>query len=225
MRDTILVGYKAGALFLQNLHDNVSIIENVPANTRLLLVSDRLAHDETASGLMEIHQLSGEPAVLRVSALPPGVLDIASGATITAPQSPVTVFSSQAFPVPSKELEASYSVGSRWAFIPIGRYAIGSGKNEDKLLGNYGVNYRLNVTVTNPTDQRQKVGVYFDPAAGIASGVFMINGEMITTKNAKPPREVPLKYWTLAPGERKRLRIHTVPLSGSHYPATIVVRS
>jgi hypothetical protein len=225
MKDTVLVGYKAGATFLQNLQDNVSIVETLPANSRLLLVSDRLAPDETASGLLQVSQLTGEPGLLRISALPPGIMDVEAGSIIAASPALVTAFSPQVFPLPSKELDANYAVGSKWAFIPIGRYAIGDGKNEGKLFGNYGVTYRLNVNVTNPTDQRQRVGVYFDPAAGIASGVFIINGKMITTKNAKPPKEVPLIYWSLNPGESKRVRIFTVPLAGSHYPATIVVRS
>jgi len=65
----------------------------------------------------------------------------------------------------------------------------------------------------------------FDPSAGLASGVFIIDGKFVVTKHVQPPSEVPLASYQIKPGETRDVRILTVPLAGSSYPATLVVRS
>jgi hypothetical protein len=65
----------------------------------------------------------------------------------------------------------------------------------------------------------------FDPTAGLASGVFIIDGSFVSAKYAQPPNEVPLMTYWLKPGETRNVRIETLPVAGSNYPATLVVKS
>jgi hypothetical protein len=129
------------------------------------------------------------------------------------------------YPSPAKTLAAEYVVGQRFAFIPIGKHAIDSDNAQKKLEGNYGVIYDINVRIENPTPTTRKVSVVFEPNAGLAAGVFIIDGEFISAKYAQPPSEIPLISYRLGPGEVRKVHIMTLPVAGSNYPANLVVRS
>ncbi len=122
-------------------------------------------------------------------------------------------------------MEFEYIVGQRWAFIPIGKHEIGDTNGQKKLYGNYGVTYNITVRISNPSGETKKISFIFDPTAGPASGVFSIDGKMATVKYAQPPKEITLHTITLAPGQSQICHITTVPLAGSNYPATLIVRS
>jgi hypothetical protein len=224
--DTILVGYIAGAGFLKNHLSNASVIERIPPKSRLVLVSDVLGNMETASGILQVRQMSGEESYVRVAVVPPELDTSAQAGWVgAAPESFAPQLSDHVYAAPWKSLQAEYIVGRQWAFIPIGRHAITSHDAKRRLDGNYGVTYEIKVRVENPTDREKKVQVVFDPAAGIASGIFVIDGSFVSAKYAKPPAEIPLATYRLKPGEVRNVRILTLPLAGSNYPATLVVRA
>lgn len=227
MLDTVLVGYMAGGAFMRDELSNAGVIERVPPQSRLVLVSDTLGHNETSSGILQVNQIEGQSSYARVAALPPDTEEaqVNVGSITPAPAIFALELSDHVYPNPAKTLEASYVVGERWAFIPIGRHAITDSAAQKKLYGNYGVTYNINIKVENPTEQPKKVSVLFEPSAGLASGVFIIDGEFVSAKYAKPPAEIPLASYQLKPGESRNVRIVTVPVAGSNYPATLVVRS
>lgn len=225
MVDTVLVGHVAGNEFLREMASDVSVIENIPPQSRLILVSNMLKNGETASGIFQLTQLEGQTTYLRVNALVPGMEDVAEGDIVPASNMLVMKLSDDIYPSPVRDLEADYRVGDRWAFISLGKHAINDSTLQKKLYGNYGVTYNINVKVENPTANTKKVSIVFDPTAGIASGVFIIDGKFCLKKHAQPPSEYTLTTYRLKPGEIRNVRIVTVPLAGSNYPATLVVRS
>jgi hypothetical protein len=184
-----------------------------------------LGHMDTTSGILQITQIDGGASYIRIVANPPGLDNVAAGDIAPAPNPLVLTMSEHVYPMPVKEVNADYEVGKRWAFIPIGKQALTDTTRQKKLHGNYGVTYHIDVKVTNPTDTTKKVTVVFDPSAGLASGVFIIDGEFVSTKYVKPPSEFSLKSYRLRPGEVRYVRIVTLPVAGSNYPATLVVRS
>ncbi|NLA39794.1 MAG: hypothetical protein GX882_10570, partial [Methanomicrobiales archaeon] len=107
----------------------------------------------------------------------------------------------------------------------LGRHALDDSAAQKKLYGNYGVTYDINLQIENPTAEKKNVKVLFEASAGLASGVFIIDGKFVMAKYAMPPNEVPLASYDLGPGETRKVRIITVPLAGSNYPATVVVRT
>jgi len=116
-------------------------------------------------------------------------------------------------------------VGQRWAFIPIGKYSIERVSRDGVLDGNYGVLYDINVKVENPTSEPTNVEVLFEPSAGVARGVFWIDGVSVETQHLLPPKEYPIARYPLQPNSSRDIRILTMPLAGSHYPARIIVRA
>jgi hypothetical protein len=223
--DTVLVGYNASLSFLKDDHSDVSVIETIPPESRIVLVSDMLANMETTSGILQVTQISGPDAFVRIVANPPGLDNLATGDIAPSPNPLVLSMSDHIYPLPVKNVKADYVVGKQWAFIPIGKNALTDATQQKKLHGNYGVTYQIDVKVENPTDKSKKVTVLFDPSAGIASGVFYIDGEFVSTKYVKPPAEFALKSYQMKPGEVRYVRVITLPVAGSNYPATLVVRS
>lgn len=223
--NTITVGHVAGWEFLKECASDISVIEVIPAQSRLVLVSDILAAKETSSGILQVNQLAGDPAYVRITAAEPGVDMVSRGTIARASDLRNHQLSDHIYPSPVKNLEYEYVVGQRWAFVPIGKHEIGDTNGQKKLYGNYGVTYNITVRISNPTGEARKIMVIFDPTAGPASGVFWIDGKPAAVKYAQPPKEVTLRTITLAPGESRTVRITTVPLAGSNYPATLIVRS
>lgn len=225
MKDTIVIGYAAGSAFMKNCAGDVSAVESIPPQSRLVLVSDMLGTKDTASGILELRQMEGDSAYVRVVAAEPFVDNVSEGTIARAPDAAGLRLSDAVYPTPTKTLDFDYTVGSRWVFVPLGKHAIKGNGHENQLYGNYGVTYNINVKITNPTDQPKKISVVFDPTAGPASGAFYVDGKFVAVRYAQPPDEVTLRWFMLNPGETRVCRVTTVPLAGSNYPATLIVKS
>ena len=224
-KDTIVIGHTAGSAFLKDRANDVSVVEAIPPRSRVVLVSDMLGHKDTASGILEFKQMDGQDAYVRVVAAEPFVDNVSNGSIARAPDATFLQLSDHIYPTPIKTLDFEYAVGSRWAFISLGKHALTDSSQEKQLYGNYGVTYNINVRMSNPTDQAKKISVVFDPTAGPASAVFYIDGQFTSIKYCQPPSEITLKSFMLDPGETRDCRVVTVPLAGSNYPATLIVKS
>ncbi len=223
--DTIYVGHVATNAFMRDYANDVSVIEVIPPQSRLVLVSDILSTKQTSSGIIEVKQMVGLPTFVRVTAAEPGVDNVSRGTIARAPSPFIMQMSDHIYPTPTKTLDEEYEVGSRWAFISIGKHALSDSGEQKKLYGNYGVTYNINVRIHNPTDSAKKISLVFDPTAGPCSAVFIVNGRFVPVKYAQPPNEVVLDSIMLEPGQTKVCKVTTIPLAGSNYPAMLVVRS
>jgi len=215
--DTVLVGHLAAARFLKDLATHSGYILEVGARGWVRLVSQTLERDRTASGLFQFRQLGGVPLWVRVAAVPPG-------SALSGVPEAISVNRQQLFPHPVKRVEARYTVGQPWAFIRVGKQAIAGHEADHRLEGNYGVLYQIRVRLENPTTEHRSVDILFEPSAGAARGVFLIDGRLVQTSHLVPPREATLARIDLAPRQERLLSIQTVPLAGSAYPATLIVR-
>ncbi len=225
-QDTILVGYRAGAQFLQDLMAGVGYIAEVPANSRIVLWTGVLGRMDTASGIVQMRQIGNAGhLVARVLSEPSSVIRTSQDITPTNEGDNQNLFSVHQYPSPMREHAESYSVGSKWLFIRVGKHAIADAADERVLDGNYGVLYNIDLTLNNPTSGAREVQVMFDATAGIAGIASIINGQFFGKSHVDPPREVPLAKFLLSAGEQRHVKFKTLPLAGSNYPATIVVRS
>lgn len=223
-RDTVVVGYSAGKSFLSNYSRNVSLVDPIPGQMKLTLVSQIIQHGETASGILELSQMQGDEAYVIVRVSDPSASDACVGTLAKAPDQALWKISSHVYPTPSKALDETFEVGKQWKFISVGKNAIQSSDSQRKLDGNYGVSYHINLKVKNPQPEKGKVSILFDATAGFASVVSLINGRIVGEKYVKPPHEAHLVSYTLEPGEEKDVKIVFIPLAGSNYPAKLVVK-
>lgn len=235
VRDTVWVGFRAASDFVRDYLADAGLIVEVPAKSRLALLSTRLPAGTTVSGLMQIRPLAGPLPLVRVSADQPGDVRTQFEAWQPSPLLPnefapggtalAYPLSDNIYPQPTKRVATRYEIGGNWAFVGLGGDPLEATQNvKNKLLGNYGVWYEITATVHNPTDKRAKARAVFVPSAGLAGGVFLVDGKYVEVPQTNLPKEPTLASYTLEPGETRTIKITTLPLSGSNYPARIVIR-
>lgn len=243
--DPATVGYRTGQMFLRNWMKTRGEIVSLPAHSTLPLLLQKLPRNRTASGIAQIALLDapeGVEALLRVASLPLGQTGFAASAqnrldpwrfTNTRPADSVEIAESAGVLKrhtsydAGRTLEASYTVGQRWTFVPLGHPGVyrSSASNGDKSnTGDYGVLYSIKVTIQNPLGTSQKVDVAFGPGGGPAMAVFDVGGRYVAVNQMRPPEQRSLASLTLRPHETRVVNIQTVPLGGSTYPANVIVR-
>ncbi len=99
-----------------------------------------------------------------------------------------------------------------------------SDPNARVLDGDYGVLYDIAVRLNNPTSAPRVVRLFMSPDAGGAQGVFLVDGKWVEAPHVSPPAEFPLAQFLLSPLEQRVVNIRTLPVGGSAYPVTLVVR-
>jgi hypothetical protein len=125
-----------------------------------------------------------------------------------------------------KPIAASYEAGGRWTFIRLGSaFKAGASRLSEDGFGDYGVTYEMALTLSNPEEETRKVGLIFEAASGAARGVFLIDGKVVETKTLSAHQELVLATYSLPPGAKRKVHVTTLPLSGSAYPARLVLRS
>lgn len=214
--DTVLVGHQATYKFLKRLQTGTGVIVTIPPKSVRRVFARRLNAGDTLSGLMLVRPLNDGALTLAMRAEDLG--------------RPATVFTASkaanqtVFPDPDKTLDFSYTVGGQWTYVPIGRFAI---KNEDgvALDGNYGVMYTVRLHLDNPTAKKTDVRVLFEPRAGEARAVFLIDGSLTETPATFPPAEVRVMTIPLAPRQKKTVTLVTMPAAGGSYPAALIVHN
>jgi hypothetical protein len=246
MVDTVLVGLRAGATYLRRSARDIGRIYTLAGHQRLTLIQQRLAHRYTASGIYGLRMVSGQRLLVDIHADAPSApfqisaVKFRAGRS-SATESPIQDPTAEArnpeaipvqhvYPNPRRVLHAEYSVGGNWAFVRLGKHGI-PGKprspgdaSAQVLDGDYGVLYDISVQIENPTRERRVVRLMLAPDAGGARGVFLVDEKWIEAPHLIPPSEFQLAQFVLSPRERRVVNIRTLPVGGSAYPVTLVVR-
>ena len=203
----------------------------VPPHTRVGLTVVRMAPGLTISGIAQLRLVVGKPPLVRVAADIPGgdnSLPVALQPFPTtwtpAENGRSYTLSEHVYPDPVKRIAANYRVGERWQFINMGKKPIASDGGNRVLEGNYGVFYDIELTLENPTARNANVQLVFDPTAGLAGAVFLIDGKYAEVPQINAPAEAILARYSMSPGTKRTVTVRTMPLAGSNYPATLVVR-
>lgn len=245
--DTVQVGRRAGAGFLKALNSQAGIVIDVPPHSSVPIITQRLPSELTISGLVQMQQINGprEGLRLRVSAdgsesevstsLPRLLLAAQTSEALPAPDAERPLppsggdgaVSPFAFGSPRISVARRYSVGGPWAHVRIGDGdALNNSAGTRKLFGNYGVTYEVAFAVSNPMPDARQVALLFVPEAGLAAGVFQVDGGPILEYDPlAPPEERELGRYSLAPGETRLIHVTTLSLNGSFYPASLVVHA
>jgi hypothetical protein len=218
MIDTVLVGHRAGVRYMRHALRDVGRIVTLRPQSRVTLLSQRLAPGYTGSGLYGLRSLNGRRLLVEVRAELPTAPDP------TMPLLEPGTLVQHVYPNPRRVLKTSYTVGRSWAFVRLGKMAI-PGKHDGQVLdGNYGVLYDISVRIENPLPEPRVVRLLLVPDAGGAQGVFLVEGRWIEAPRLTPPAEFELAQFLLSPQEHRVVSIRTLPVGGSAYPVTLVVR-
>ena len=132
--------------------------------------------------------------------------------------------SQHVFPSPYRDEAVAYRVGDRFGVCRLGQKPLSSQDDQQRLDGNFGVIYRIRASISNPTALPTDVEVMFEASAGYSGGLFIVNGDFVSTPILQPKDETRIGKFHLSPGAKQSFLITTLPLSGGSYPATITLR-
>jgi hypothetical protein len=217
--DPMSAGHFAARSFLRHQRAGIGYITVLPPRSLVTIAHHLLPHGKVASGLFGLRQLAGDSDCLVqvkvVDPLSPFVRPPESSDQLSA-----TIFNSAVKPV-----AAVYEVGGQWSFIRLGSAnQRGPSRLSEEGFGDYGVTYDISLTMINPTEHARKVGLVFEAASGKARGLFVVDGKTVETRALNAHDELVLAVYTLPPGGMRNVRVTTLPLSGSAYPARLVLR-
>ena len=245
--DTVRIGRRAGAAFLDSLDHGTGLVLSIPPRSRLPLIVQRFGPNLTVSGILQVRQLSGARGAASLQVLADEDREVLAASpahfalAVAQTDSPRQVAAPAAFRSsgtggaaspfvfgpPLVALSGAYAVGGKWEHLPLGTdESLHNADHSQRLWGNYGVSYFVTLTLSNPTGAVRVVGVAFAPEAGPAAGVFQIHGAPVLQFDPlSPPYEKELTRVRLAPGESRIVRLRTILLNGSAYPASLTVHA
>jgi hypothetical protein len=230
MVDPVYVGFQAVSQHWGNLMNRNGLVVTVPPKSRLPLLMPQVKSTHTVSGIMELRTVAGPEPILRISAAKsrqdagissPMVAVPLTDAILANVMKPVAYV----YPNPNKQIKARHVVGKGYAFVKIGNKPITGIEGTPPLLGNYGVVYDIEVEVENPLPHSANVDFVFEPTAGLTGFVFTVDGRKVQQARTNQPAEPRLARIRLAPHEVRKVRVRTIPLSGSNYPVQLTVKS
>jgi hypothetical protein len=224
-RDSLFVGHKAAVRFLDFFSKRAGFLVRVPPGAEAPLVQNSLGAQSSIAGVLEFQILEGEELTLEVKAQD-STSYVASLPLLEEPFDPFLIHPRGSFREPDLSVSASYLAGSGEKTLDLvtGPWLIDH-KTGEPNVGNYGSIYEINLSLENPTAAGHRIQIYFVPAGGIASGSFIIEDNLLETPPVKPPQQVALGSIEMSPGEKRNLRIYTLPESGSFYPVKILMKS
>ena len=220
-RDEIFVGHSASSNFIPRRFQDIGYLITIPPNWRYTPLVHRLPSGTIASGIVEFRSLSLADLVLRVRMVPPGGYSLFSPFPSYCPEPKPAGWR---FPSPQKTITASYTVGEHWTWIPIGKYAIPGTLEGEQLKGNYGVLYRIQIELSNPTRKTEEVELAFAAGVEPARAVLMLDGRVVETGMMVANAEQRITTYHLRPGQTRTISIETMPQAASSYPVSLILR-
>jgi len=194
----------------------------LPANGTRTMSIRRVKPGQTMSGMAYLDDVSNVNGPLGVKVLATSNLNL--------PDSPAASrdpgrTASGIFPA-SIETDATHVVGGPYTYLQFGGEPYESDVTHGHpSYGNFGTVYRTRLVVNNPTSVSREVKVGFASGGGAARGVLSLDGEIYDLPMGVTGEGLPVKNYTLEPGETRQIDVELFPQAGSNYPVRVVVRS
>jgi len=136
-----------------------------------------------------------------------------------------TIHQRGAFIRPQIGRTARHSVGGPVAALVLGADAdlLREGQTRVPLNGNYGVVYRLDADLHNPTPEPVAVALVMHALGGQARGTFLVGDLIVESPVVQPNAPQVLTTLRLGAQTRRTVRIETMPESGSNYPVRLTL--
>ncbi len=217
--DELYAGHVACREYLRALRRGAGVLLRLRPRSRVELCSIRAGPGATVSGLATLQLVDSARLVVEVVAhsdRPPAAAYQISAHEKFSRTTPFR-FGGQIV------LRGSYTVGKPWLFLPVGK-APRRNRHGRMLHGNYGVLYRVELELRNPTPEPARVELAMRASGGAARGSFLVDGELDETGVLPPGAEAVVTSWLLPAGASRNVTVTTIPQAGSNYPIHLVVR-
>lgn len=123
---------------------------------------------------------------------------------------------------PSAQRELQFSLRDRLLEIPFGASGAFRDRNTGQVLrGEYGIDYRLTLTVHNPFDVAMPLHLLFIPRGSDGRLLIHVDGQPYLTGHTFSGHYSLVHRWTLHPGQTRTFSLWTTPVSAMGYPAIL----
>jgi hypothetical protein len=219
----LAVGHESTKRFLVNEAANQGQVFEVPPHATVNIIDQLLPAQSLVSGLMQLRVISGPP--IRVAVVVQDASEIPVGPISDTLLSSATKHARGVYSVPDFFYDLSYSVGDDPAVLVIGRLPLPNLEQGEVLGGDYGVRQSATVTLLNPTVADARVGMWFDPRGGRATGTFFIDGQLVQLHPVDFGQPALVRGFIVPAHGYVRVSLVTMPEGGSSYPVRVVFAS
>jgi hypothetical protein len=221
----IIAGHQAVLRFLGLYNNDVNYNVYIPARQTITIFHSRMPSRFVLAGYIHMEIEKGSEVKLSVKNSINKALNGRNLPILHQPFDPFRIHPKGVFTPANLLHEIEYEVGQgEEAACFIGRAPwLIDAKTGEPNNGNYGVFYKFNVKLSNPTNKKQRLGFFFVPLGRRAMGTFLVNGEIYETGLVLNPNRKLFMVKDMQPGEKTELNIISTPEGGSYYPVKIVI--
>jgi hypothetical protein len=221
--DILYTGHISTYKFLKREAAGEGEIFDVPPRTTINVVDQRLPANALVSGLMQLRVIdgSGVRVAVIVQDANDSPIDPISDTLLTSAERHARGI----YQVPEFFYDEYYVAGAAPTILVLGKLPLPNMAVGEVLGGDYGVKQSAQLTLLNPTNDQTRMGIWFEPRGGRATGTFLLDGDVLQLHSVDPFKPVLLRSWLLPPHGYRRVSLVTMPEGGSSYPVNVLVSS
>lgn len=219
--DLMFAGQAATSRFLQRLQRQQGYVIDVPPGRTHTFTVHEMPPGSLVSGLLQAQTLAGQ-LDLSVHIRSPWLLTNTITSEVNQP----------AYPHPHgtfhvSEFSVTRSVTAHES-IPLVNLGVAVGPVDPltgvRLVGDYGIVYRLSLEVRNPSDLDQRVSLVATALGGAARGLFLIDNDAVDVGILRPGEDRTLASINVRARDQVVMTVVTMPVAGSFYPVRLMLR-
>ncbi|MBC7286998.1 MAG: hypothetical protein H5T86_02930 [Armatimonadetes bacterium] len=217
--DELYAGHVACREYLLALRRGAGVVLQMTPRCRVEVAARRARRGAIVSGMASIALLSGSRVVVELAAHSD---EPSTGSLALTRDDHLTKLTPFRFEGQITQ-QYEYSPPAPWLFIPLGK--IPRRNHHGRLLhGNYGVLYRIDLTLRNPGAEPAELQLAMRPSGGAARAVLLVDDSLVETGVLLPGSEQVLASWNMPAAGEQRVRLSAIPQAGSNYPVHLIIR-
>jgi hypothetical protein len=217
--DILAVGHEATKRFLVNDLAAQGQVFEVPPHATINVVNQLLPGGDLVSGLMQLRVLAGSD--VRVAVVVQDASEIPVEPISETLLSSAVKHARGVYEVPDFYYDVAYTVGQDPASLVIGKIPLPNAVQGEVLGGDYGVKQAATLTMLNPFPSPARVGMWFEPRGGTATGTFLLDGDLVELHPVRAGSVVLVRTFDVPPQGYRRVNLVTMPEGGSSYPVVV----
>jgi len=221
--DVMYAGHAAAARFLHRLAAGQGRLLDIPGRQAFTFAVIDVPAGSLVTGLLQAQLLRGARVTVSVHIRSRWLLErtVTTEVNQTAVAHPRGVFR-----VAEVHLARSVRPGDRLLLTDLGvAVTPDDPATGERLVGDYGILYRLSVELINPLDRPAGFDVTAQALNGPARGMLLIEGSPVDFGLLRVGEERLLTSLEVAPHDTRVVEMLTMPAAGSFYPVRLTVQS
>ncbi len=217
------IGHESTKRFLIHEAAGEGQIFEVPPGATINVVDQLLPAGNLVSGLMQMRVVAGDG--VRVAVVVQNADETAVEPISDTLLSSAVKHARGIYQVPDFFYDVSYAVGADPATLTIGKLPLPNLVQGEVLGGDYGVKQSAAITLLNSTPRDARVGMWFEPRGGRATGTFLIDGRLVQLHPVGVGRPALMRTFIVPARGYRKINIVTMPEGGSSYPVRVTFAS